>query len=48
MISRHPSEYAALGFNAFVSKPILVSGLLEAIKRAAEPPAAARKATNAA
>lgn len=37
VVSRHPSEYAALGFNGFVPKPILVSGLLEAIKRAVEP-----------
>ena len=37
--SRHPSEYAELGFNDFVSKPILVAGLLHAIKRAAEPEA---------
>jgi CheY-like chemotaxis protein len=49
VFSRHPSEYPELGFNDFVSKPILVSGLLEAIKRAAEPPAAnARSAANAA
>ncbi len=38
IVSRHPSEYLALGFNDFVAKPILVSGLLDAIKRAAEPP----------
>jgi CheY-like chemotaxis protein len=37
VISRRPDEYRALGFNDFISKPILVSGLLEAIKRAAEP-----------
>ena len=37
VISRRPDEYRALGFNDFVSKPILVSGLLDAIKRAAEP-----------
>lgn len=35
--SRRPEEYKALGFNDYVSKPILVSGLLDAIKRAAEP-----------
>jgi CheY-like chemotaxis protein len=46
--SRHPSEYRALGFCDFVSKPILVSGLLTALKRATEPPAAARTATAAA
>ena len=39
VISRHPSEYRALGFCDFVAKPILVSGLMEAVKRAAEPPA---------
>ena len=48
VISRHPSEYAALGFNDFVSKPILVSGLLEAIKRAVEPTTAAVRGVNAA
>ncbi|WP_394763687.1 response regulator [Phenylobacterium sp.] len=49
VLSRHPSEYPALGFDDFVSKPILVAGLLEAIKRAAEPePAASRKSANAA
>lgn len=37
VISRRPDEYRALGFNDFIAKPILVSGLLEAIKRAAEP-----------
>jgi CheY-like chemotaxis protein len=42
VVSRRPEEYRALGFNDFVSKPILVSGLLDAIKRAVEPaPAAA-------
>jgi CheY-like chemotaxis protein len=48
VISRHPSEYRTLGFNDFISKPILVSGLLEAIKRAAEPPPAKDAAANAA
>jgi CheY-like chemotaxis protein len=48
VVTRHPSEYAALGFNDFVAKPILVSGLLDAIKRAAEAPAASRSAANAA
>jgi CheY-like chemotaxis protein len=37
VISRRPDDYKALGFNDFIAKPILVSGLLEAIKRAAEP-----------
>ena len=38
--SRRPAEYLALGFNDFVSKPILVSGLMASIKRltAATPP----------
>ena len=48
VISRHPSEYLALGFNGFVAKPILVSGLLDAIKRAAEPPPAGVRPANAA
>ncbi|MBS0333033.1 MAG: response regulator [Proteobacteria bacterium] len=38
VFSRRPEEYRALGFDDFVAKPILVSGLLEALKRAAEPP----------
>lgn len=33
--SRRPAEYLALGFNDFVSKPILVSGLMASIKRCA-------------
>jgi CheY-like chemotaxis protein len=48
VVSRRPSEYRDLGFNDFIAKPILVSGLLEAIKRAAEPPPAAAGAANAA
>ena len=38
--SRRPAEYVALGFNDFVSKPILVSGLMASIMRltAATPP----------
>jgi CheY-like chemotaxis protein len=35
--SRRPEDYQALGFNGYVSKPILVSGLLDAIKAATEP-----------
>jgi CheY-like chemotaxis protein len=31
--SRRPDEYAALGFNDFVSKPILVNRLMEAMLR---------------
>jgi CheY-like chemotaxis protein len=31
--SRRPAEYLALGFNEFVSKPILVADLMAAIKR---------------
>lgn len=38
--SRRPAEYLALGFNDFVSKPILVSGLMASIKRCAGPAAA--------
>ena len=48
VVSRHPTEYLALGFNDFVAKPILVSGLLEAIKRAAEPSDGKASAANAA
>ena len=40
VMSRGPDEYLALGFNDFVSKPILVSGLIAAIVRAATMPAA--------
>lgn len=36
--SRRPAEYVALGFNDFVSKPILVSGLMATIKRCVAPP----------
>lgn len=36
--SRRPQEYLALGFDDFVSKPILVSGLMTAIKKAAAAP----------
>ncbi|MBS0361396.1 MAG: response regulator [Proteobacteria bacterium] len=36
VFSRRPDEYRALGFTDFVAKPILVSGLLEAVKRATE------------
>ena len=39
VVSRRPEEYRALGFNDFVAKPILVSGLLDAIKRAVTPAA---------
>ena len=48
VLSRHPSEYASLGFDDFVPKPILVSGLLEAIKRAAEPEPADGRAVSTA
>jgi CheY-like chemotaxis protein len=48
VVSRHPTEYLALGFNDFVAKPILVSGLLEANKRAAEPSDGKASAANAA
>jgi CheY-like chemotaxis protein len=39
--SRRPAEYVALGFNDFVSKPILVSGLIATIKRCTSTPLAA-------
>ena len=48
VFSRRPEEYTALGFNGFVSKPILVSDLLNAIKRVSEPPKGALSAANAA
>jgi CheY-like chemotaxis protein len=48
VFTRRPEEYRALGFNDFVSKPILVADLLNAIKRAAEPPKGALSAANAA
>jgi CheY-like chemotaxis protein len=38
--TRRPEDYKALGFNGYVSKPILVSGLLDVIKAAAEPQSA--------
>ena len=34
VVSRRPEEYRNLGFNDFVAKPILVSGLLSALKAA--------------
>jgi CheY-like chemotaxis protein len=43
--SRRPAEYLALGFNDFMSKPILVSSLMAAIRRCAEQtPQALRRA----
>jgi CheY-like chemotaxis protein len=36
--SRRPAEYIALGFNEFVSKPILVSTLMAAVKACAGGP----------
>lgn len=38
VLTRRPQEYVALGFNDFVPKPILVSGLIAALRRAAEGP----------
>ncbi|MBL8774209.1 MAG: response regulator [Phenylobacterium sp.] len=38
--SRRPAEYVALGFSDFVSKPILVSNLMAAIKRCCGAPPA--------
>lgn len=35
IVSRRPEEYLGLGFTAFVAKPILVSGLINAILLAA-------------
>ena len=45
--SRRPAEYIALGFNDFVAKPILVSGLMASIRRltATGLPAALRRAS---
>lgn len=43
--SRRPAEYLALGFNDFMSKPILVSSLMASIRRCAEQaPEAQRRA----
>lgn len=42
IITRRPKEYLELGFTDFVAKPILVSGLIAAVRRAAKcevPPA---------
>ncbi|ODT88506.1 MAG: hypothetical protein ABS78_07810 [Phenylobacterium sp. SCN 70-31] len=39
--SRRPAEYVALGFNDFVSKPILVAGLMASIRRCVSPTSAA-------
>ena len=36
VVSRQPKEYLGLGFTDFVAKPILVSGLISAIRRAAK------------
>ncbi|RAK60595.1 hypothetical protein DJ021_12660 [Phenylobacterium hankyongense] len=38
VLSRTRAEYLALGFNDFVSKPILVSRLIQSIARAASTP----------
>ncbi|MDB5433979.1 MAG: hypothetical protein JWR47_236 [Phenylobacterium sp.] len=38
VLSRTKAEYLALGFNDFVSKPILVSRLIQSIARAASTP----------
>jgi CheY-like chemotaxis protein len=35
VVTRRPQDYLGLGFTDFVSKPILVSGLISAIRRAA-------------
>jgi hypothetical protein len=48
VFSRRPEEYAALGFNDFVSKPILVATLLEAIKRATDAAAKPRQGKSSA
>jgi CheY-like chemotaxis protein len=42
VISRRPDEYRQLGFTDFVAKPILVSGLLQAIKSAVDAKPAAQ------
>ena len=36
IVTRRPKEYLGLGFTDFVAKPILVSGLISAIRRAAK------------
>ena len=35
VLTRRPQEYAALGFDDFVSKPIMVAGLIAAVEHAA-------------
>lgn len=35
VLSRQPAEYRALGFTDFMSKPVMVAGLLAAVARAA-------------
>lgn len=40
VVSRRPDDYRVLGFQDFAAKPILVSGLLQAIKTAVGPPPA--------
>lgn len=47
VLSRRPQEYAALGFSDFVSKPILVSGLMASIQRAAAGAAPPRRFSRA-
>ena len=42
VVSRRPDDYRQLGFTDFVAKPILVSGLLSAIKAAVDAKPAAQ------
>jgi len=37
IISRRPSDYLKLGFTDYISKPILISGLMNALRRATTP-----------
>jgi len=37
IVTRRPDEYLQLGFCDYIAKPILVAGLMNAIKKAAEP-----------
>ena len=37
IVSRRPSEYLNLGFTDYISKPILISGLMNALHRATAP-----------
>jgi CheY-like chemotaxis protein len=37
IISRRPSDYLKIGFTDYISKPILISGLMNALRKATTP-----------